>query len=400
MRAYRQKTTEKQDHYIRSILEGFCKFSRSEITIRQEKLQLSWLLAPFIVVIIAPEYTPISYEDKDDIIQCYKDQVHYLVREQGYAVYCLTNALENVVCLLSLTKKDHTASFVDASFCDIYKKLVTRFRLDLFIGIGNIVDLEEKIHFSHAEASEMLGYKYQYAARGVISAANIVKYKYASAISDDIAFRRVIGCFIDGNIGKLSVRLDELIAEIRFKPNVSHTSIKRTLAELLIHILHIASNSNQAVERVLAGRDPYNWILEQGNTPAIREWILSICSELIQLRQEISEIIEKEIIKKAKTYIYDNLGSVDLNLQTISDYIGLTAPYFSQLFSSEVGEGVIAYVTKQRMERASQLLKSTDLKIGIISAQLGYNSTNYFIQVFRRNFGASPLTYRKDAAHT
>ena len=390
-----QVTQEQCDHYVHSVLDGIREFSQEEMEIRQERLQLQWLQPPFVVAAVAPDYGPLSYVQKDDAIQSIKICVCQHLLQKGYEAYCITDSRNNIVALVSLQDKNVSESDIDGLFMEVHEKLMQQFGLDLFVGIGNIQQNAVDIRFSHAEANQMLGYKYQYGARGVISASNVISYRHAAALSNTVAFDRVVGCFTDGNIGKLAVRLDEMIEEIRSRPNVSGTSIRRTLAELVIHILNIASDSDQNVEEILSGRDPYHWILAQNNTPVIREWILEVCSQLILNRKTKEEYIEKDIIRRAKAYIMENIGNADLTLQSISTAVGLTAPYFSQIFSKETEEGVNAFVTRMRMEAAGKLLTTTDLKVDLVAAQLGFSSASYFNQVFKKNYGVTPTEYRK-----
>lgn len=391
---------EQQSHFIRSVLEGIREFSQAELETRLNRLQLSWLRPPFVVAVVAPDYTPVCFENKDDIIQQVKVYIQQAVAKQGYSAYCTVDAGNNIVLLLSLKDCEITDSTLDTLFFNLRKKLQQVFGLDLFISAGNVQKAATDIPVSHAEAKQMLAYKYQYSARGVILAANMIPYRHAAALSNTIAFDRVVGCFTDGNLGKLAVRLDELIEEIRSRPHVSRTGLQRTLAALVIHILNIASDSDQNAEAILKGRDPYHWILSQNNTPVIREWILQLCTQLIAQRQTQEENIELEIIRTAKAFIDENLGNAALSLQTVSDAVGLTAPYFSQLFSRETGKGVSAYITGLRMEFAGRLLTATSLKVDAIAAQAGFSSASYFNLVFKKTFGMTPTQYRKKAQKT
>ena len=386
---------EQQEHFIRSVLEGIRELSQCEMEIRQSRLQLQWLQPPFVVAVVAPDYSPVSFENKDEVIQRVKVYTQQALARQGYSAYCLLNSANNIVLLLALEKSGTKHSALDALFLNLRKKLLRSFGLDLFISIGNVQNAATDIHISYAEANQMLYYKYQYGSRGVILAANIAPYRHAAALSNTVAFDRVVGCFTDGNLGKLAIRLDEMIEEIRNRPNVSGTSIRRTLAALVIRLLNIASDSDQNAEAVLEGRDPYHWILAQNDTPVIREWILALCSRLMEQRQSREEKIETEVIRRAKAFIDENIGNGDLSLQTISDAMGLTAPYFSQLFSRETGQGVSTYITGLRMEFAGRLLASSDLKVDDIAAQAGFSSASYFNLVFKKNFGMTPTQYRK-----
>lgn len=69
--------------------------------------------------------------------------------------------------------------------------------------------------------------------------------------------------------------------------------------------------------------------------------------------------------------------------------------YFCEYFKNQTGETVLDFVTKARIEKAKELLLSTDFKIYDISQQVGYNDTKYFSKLFRKYFGKFLLNIRK-----
>ena len=54
----------------------------------------------------------------------------------------------------------------------------------------------------------------------------------------------------------------------------------------------------------------------------------------------------------------------------------------------------VAYLTSVRLERAVELLRTTEDKTYIIAAQVGYTEPNYFSYVFKKQYGISPSRYR------
>ncbi|MEI0736558.1 helix-turn-helix transcriptional regulator [Paenibacillus sp. JTLBN-2024] len=54
----------------------------------------------------------------------------------------------------------------------------------------------------------------------------------------------------------------------------------------------------------------------------------------------------------------------------------------------------IEYVTKQKMERAKELLDGTRFSVGDICEQLGYDNQSYFIKTFKLHTGQTPVGYR------
>lgn len=64
-------------------------------------------------------------------------------------------------------------------------------------------------------------------------------------------------------------------------------------------------------------------------------------------------------------------------------------------FTAAFGQSPIAYLNCLRLQKACELLMCGDDRIGEISATVGFESTNHFINLFRRQYGMTPGTYRK-----
>lgn len=75
--------------------------------------------------------------------------------------------------------------------------------------------------------------------------------------------------------------------------------------------------------------------------------------------------------------------------------LNVTGPYAARLFKNEVGIGIREYARKKRLFIAAAKLRTTDLPIKTIAADLGYNKPFDFARSFRRQFHLSPREYRK-----
>ena len=67
-----------------------------------------------------------------------------------------------------------------------------------------------------------------------------------------------------------------------------------------------------------------------------------------------------------------------------------TGYYFSRMFKKEVGKSPADYITEKGIERARQLLVSTNLPIQDISDCLQFCSRSYFSTVFQQLPSVSP----------
>ncbi|MDR2025747.1 MAG: response regulator [Hungatella sp.] len=100
-----------------------------------------------------------------------------------------------------------------------------------------------------------------------------------------------------------------------------------------------------------------------------------------------------EIIYGVKRYIKANLV-LPLSVAQIAEQLHISSNYLTKLFKKETGIGCNEYITRKRIEKACNLLKTTSLPTGIIGEKVGYTDVNYFSAAFKRQMGVSPRKYR------
>jgi AraC-like DNA-binding protein/quercetin dioxygenase-like cupin family protein len=85
----------------------------------------------------------------------------------------------------------------------------------------------------------------------------------------------------------------------------------------------------------------------------------------------------------------------DWSVDELADLASLSRSAFATRFAALLGEPPGAYVLRQRLERAAQLLDSTTESVGRIASRVGYTSEAAFSRAFTRAFGESPRSWRK-----
>jgi AraC-like DNA-binding protein len=78
--------------------------------------------------------------------------------------------------------------------------------------------------------------------------------------------------------------------------------------------------------------------------------------------------------------------------------VSMSRSAFAARFKELVGSTPMDHLTEWRMVRAASLLRERpDLKLGAVAAAVGYESETAFGKVFRRQIGATPAQYRRNA---
>ena len=83
----------------------------------------------------------------------------------------------------------------------------------------------------------------------------------------------------------------------------------------------------------------------------------------------------------------------ELSLNTLADVLHMTPAYVSRLFSRESGTTYRKYLTELRVEKAKELLATTNLSIAEVCDRVGFNDYFHFIKTFKRLTGTSPGKY-------
>ena len=71
--------------------------------------------------------------------------------------------------------------------------------------------------------------------------------------------------------------------------------------------------------------------------------------------------------------------------------------HFLRTFKEITGVSPIEYRAQIRLEHAAELLSDSNMTVGEIALQLGFSSQGYFCDAFKKSFGESPSSYRKNA---
>lgn len=100
-----------------------------------------------------------------------------------------------------------------------------------------------------------------------------------------------------------------------------------------------------------------------------------------------------EHILNALYYIEENLDS-SLDLDDIAKVAGYSKYHFCRIFKLNVGESMMEYITRLRLEKA-QLKVIQKSSIIDIALDVGFETPNGFNKAFKKIFGMNPTEYKK-----
>ena len=122
--------------------------------------------------------------------------------------------------------------------------------------------------------------------------------------------------------------------------------------------------------------------------------------ELAQLEQAVAratgwKFTNNDTVNKIAHYIRQHYAE-KINLTTISQAFYLTPSHVARLFKKHMGQSVVSYLNRVRVENAKKLLDE-GMSVKLAAERVGYDSLNNFYKHFKRYTETTPASYpRKD----
>ncbi|RBP38082.1 LacI family transcriptional regulator [Roseimicrobium gellanilyticum] len=104
--------------------------------------------------------------------------------------------------------------------------------------------------------------------------------------------------------------------------------------------------------------------------------------------------VSDPVVARAVRFIRDRACS-GLQVEQILRHASTSRTALYRRFKEQLGRSPKEEITRVRLERAKDLLKRTKLSIAQVASRTGYAESKYFIEVFARETGMTPLTFRK-----
>ena len=103
-----------------------------------------------------------------------------------------------------------------------------------------------------------------------------------------------------------------------------------------------------------------------------------------------------DIMNRARLRIRESLES-NLTIQKIAEELGIGYSNFRKLFKEYTGVAPAMYQQELRLQRAKEMLSTTNLSIKEIAYRLNFDSPDYFSAKFKIKTGRKPSDFRREA---
>lgn len=160
---------------------------------------------------------------------------------------------------------------------------------------------------------------------------------------------------------------------------VIYVGFQESMLKLFFEIIQLTKEEKTGYQQVSAA-----------NTILLLSNILSVIRN-----QEFAGKNIELIIRKACLHFRENLNT-NISIEELAADLHVGYSYFRQMFRKYTGISPAQYHLSLRIQRAKDLLVSTDKSLKEIAIDLGFESYFYFSRIFKDKTGKSPLEYKKE----
>lgn len=122
-----------------------------------------------------------------------------------------------------------------------------------------------------------------------------------------------------------------------------------------------------------------------------------------EISSRYARMIENMVDEESWPLVQKVINTINLNLsdqlspKSLAAMYYISPSYLSSLFKQDTGTTLTDFINTQRIQRAANLLSSTEQNISVVAEQVGILDVNYFTKMFKKSMGSTPTQYRRQS---
>ncbi len=126
----------------------------------------------------------------------------------------------------------------------------------------------------------------------------------------------------------------------------------------------------------------------------LADWVRRMLESLIEAIRTNDTYPHSLLLAKAIAYMRDHLGD-NLRRDDVARHAGVSPGHLASVMTERMGRSFTDMLVQMRVDRAKDLLRTTDLSLSSIALECGFYDQSHLNKVFRKATGKSPGEYRR-----
>lgn len=384
-----------QEQFVISLIEGSILEDQMDAYIANYQIELE---APYYAAAVVHADMPETTDEKqaftaDPVLMMVslKNLLDENLRKEWK--FRSINYLGDIIVIVLLEKASDIKKCID--YLDKICKMAKRIQeVHVTAGIGQVCSRLTDLKMSYEGAKNALDYRVMYESSQAIHIEEIDPGAGTDYLMGEQGVQQIVREIKLGETAGLQTTVAEFIKSLKDN-TISLQQYRILLMEMITQLYKLGNSYQLNMDNVFEGeQDVYQKVLQAESLESLGQWLLETCTRIRSgVRKERTDTT-KLLIEKAVQYVEEKYADSELSVESVCGHLNVSSAYFSTIFKKETGKTFVNYLTHLRMERAVELLNTTEDKTYIIAEKVGYSEPNYFSYVFKKQYGISPSKYR------
>lgn len=195
--------------------------------------------------------------------------------------------------------------------------------------------------------------------------------------------------------GLISESVDSLLAQLNIFCRGNQSARKQRIREILFMLTDAAVVAGVDIDTSFAGsEDAMRAVDACVDLTELASVVVACSLRVAEQMVLVSEINTNSVVEQARSFIAQNYHE-DISVKSIAAHLSVSGSYLMSLFKKSTGKTLNQHLVEIRMEQAKLLLLSQSVTETAFA--VGFNTSNYFATVFKKQTGQTPKQYQQQA---
>ena len=375
-------------------------FDLEEIYRRADRLNLDIVAEAYNILIFTPDASDSSYNSSEGYSD-WEAEVHKKI-ENYFLSHPVAMLFRHQVFSYAILVKGQRDT-IKKNTCECVETIQkimeeTRANVDWFVAVGEEADRLSRIKQSYHTAARTYAFRYLYDG-------HILYYNMLEQVKENSADTSKTEAvqLKNVNINALNPEILQKFLSSGLEDEVDSFvhdyfhAIGREPMESYVRFSVLSFLKKIGYDDTELSREETDDIVEETSqsTEASVAYAEEILKRAIAIRDENAGSQNRSVLKQAIDFIDGHYMDEEISLNRVAHAANVSANHFSALFSQNMGQTFIEYLTSLRMDKAKELLRCTSKRSSEIAGEVGYKDAHYFSYLFKKTQGMTPSEYRK-----
>lgn len=274
---------------------------------------------------------------------------------------------------------------------------MTREGLRVSVFVSRVYSNPNHLHTAYKDSMELVEYKGILEEKEVVANYEALKRIEPPAPEEKIDTTqnlRALSAAVKAiNVDSALKLFDEAVEDIMRDGGKSMSLVRTRMSALkdqLVLAIYEAEGADTAEPET-----PYAEQLQSAaSAKELRETLSIILGELQSM--EVKQNDSGEMFDKVEAFVRKHYRDPEFSASMVAEHFQISQSYVTHMFKRYNSTGFLEFLHMLRIEKAQELLRSTDHSVADIATMAGYSNALAMTRAFKRYTGATPGSYRKD----